>query len=191
MARYLNELDTLSSAASADTLIIREDSSGVDKKITIQALMSAFLPSGTISAFGGAAAPSGYLLCDGSSYLKTEHADLFTAIGTAYGTADGTHFNVPDLRGTFLRGVDGGSGIDPDTAGRTALQAGGNTGDNVGSKQDDAFKSHRHSATIYAGSTSPSVFGRGAATASTAYTNYEGGNESRPINVYVNYIIKT
>lgn len=45
--------------------------------------------------------PTGYLICDGSSVLRATYADLFAIIGTVYGSVDGTHFNLPDLRQRF------------------------------------------------------------------------------------------
>lgn len=151
------------------------------------------VPAGAILPYGGTAAPTGWLMCDGTSYLQSSYPSLYTAIGNAYGAADGAHFNVPDLRGRFLRGVDGGAGRDPDTSSRTAMATGGNTGDNVGSVQSDAFKSHTHNYTYpnTAGanisSTSPSLQGNSNGSTTTA----AGGNETRPVNAYVNYIIKT
>jgi microcystin-dependent protein len=68
------------------------------------------VPAGVVSAFAGAAAPTGYLMCDGASYLRATYADLFTALGGAsspYGLPDGTHFNVPDLRDRAPVGVSG------------------------------------------------------------------------------------
>jgi microcystin-dependent protein len=59
-----------------------------------------------IMAFGGASVPSGYLLCDGSAVSRTSYANLFAAIGTAWGEGDGsTTFNLPDLRGRVVQGV--------------------------------------------------------------------------------------
>lgn len=57
--------------------------------------------AGIIEMYGGAAAPTGYVLCDGASYVRTggTYDALFAAIGTAFGNVDGTHFNVPDLQG--------------------------------------------------------------------------------------------
>ena len=61
---------------------------------------------GTIYAHGGSAAPIGSLVCDGSAISRTDYADLFAAIGTTWGVGDGsTTFNVPDLRGAFVRGT--------------------------------------------------------------------------------------
>lgn len=71
--------------------------------------------SGMLMPFAGdvAAIPSGFLLCDGASVLRSTYAALFTAIGTLYGSVDGTHFNLPNLVGAFPRGVassPGGTG---------------------------------------------------------------------------------
>src|SRR6056300_1288647 len=57
------------------------------------------IPAGTIMAYGGAAAPTGYLLCDNSAVSRTTYARLFAVISTTFGVGDGsTTFNVPDLR---------------------------------------------------------------------------------------------
>jgi microcystin-dependent protein len=158
-------------------------------------LQQALTPTGAILSYGGTSAPSGFLLCDGTSYLQAAYVNLFAVIGTAFGTADGTHFNVPDLRGQFLRGRDGTAGRDPDKASRTAMNTGGNTGNNVGSVQSSQFASHTHTMPVEDNSAAPppyvlplvntSTFGVTQATSAT------GGNETRPINAYVNYIIKT
>jgi len=64
------------------------------------------LPCGTIAMYGASSASSGWLLCDGSSLLRTgTYADLFAVIGTTFGSADGTHFNVPNMKGNFPVGV--------------------------------------------------------------------------------------
>jgi microcystin-dependent protein len=63
------------------------------------------VPVGGIVAYGGAAAPSGYLLCNGSLVNRTTFADLFTAIGILFGAGDGsTTFQLPDLRQRFPLG---------------------------------------------------------------------------------------
>lgn len=67
------------------------------------------VPPGCALPFtGSGSVPSGFLLCNGAAVSRTTYADLFTAIGTLYGTGDGsTTFNIPDFRGRFLRGYDG------------------------------------------------------------------------------------
>jgi microcystin-dependent protein len=104
------------------------------------------IPPGSIVAYGGSTPPpgGGWLLCNGASVDRSKYPALFAAVGTAYGAADEEHFNVPDFRGRFLRGVDGGTGRDPDSAGRTPSNPGGNAGAGVGSLQDAAFQSHTH-----------------------------------------------
>lgn len=63
--------------------------------------------AGDLKATARAVAPDGWLLCDGASLLRATYPALFIAIGVAYGSADGTHFNVPDLRGRTPVGADG------------------------------------------------------------------------------------
>ena len=105
-------------------------------------------PSGAILAFGGSAAPDGWLICDGSSVSRTQYASLFAAVGVAHGSGDGaTTFNLPDYQGRFLRGVDHGSGRDPNASARTAAHPGGNVGDEVGSIEGDAYSMHTHPVT--------------------------------------------
>lgn len=101
-------------------------------------------PAGTIIAFGGGTIPAGYRLCDGSSILRADFPDLYSATGNAWGTANATSFNLPDMRGRFPRGVDGGTGRDDEAASRTLAAAGGNTGNNVGTVQTEQFRFHGH-----------------------------------------------
>lgn len=61
--------------------------------------------------------PGNWLACDGSSLLRTDYPDLFTAIGTAFGAADGTHFSLPDLQGRTAIGTGTGSGLSARTLG--------------------------------------------------------------------------
>ena len=106
---------------------------------------SDLVPPGSVVAYAGDTPPPGWLLCDGSAVSRTTYAALFAALGTAHGEGNGeTTFNLPDYRGTFLRGVDMGAGRDPDAASRTAPGPGGNSGDAVGSVQNDQMQSHRH-----------------------------------------------
>jgi microcystin-dependent protein len=67
--------------------------------------VAAEVPAGGIILFGGSAAPTGYLLCDGTAVSRTTYAALFAVIGTTYGVGNGsTTFNVPDLRQRFPLG---------------------------------------------------------------------------------------
>lgn len=63
------------------------------------------VPVGAILPYGGASAPTGYLLCDGTAVSRTTYSGLFAILGTAYGAGNGsTTFNVPDLRQRFPLG---------------------------------------------------------------------------------------
>ncbi len=89
---------------------------------------------GTVFYSAASAAPRGALKANGAAVSRTTYAALFAAIGTDYGAGDGsTTFNVPDLRGEFVRGLDDGRGID---SGRVR-----------GSAQSDQISSHSHSGT--------------------------------------------
>lgn len=70
-------------------------------------------PAGTVIWTARSTAPTGYLKANGAAISRTTYATLFSAIGTTYGAGDGsTTFNLPDLRGEFVRGWDDGRGID-------------------------------------------------------------------------------
>ena len=89
------------------------------------------VPSGTVLYFAGQSAPAGWLKANGAAISRTAYAALFAAIGTTYGAGDGrSTFNLPDLRGEFIRGWDDGRGVD--------------TGHLFGSVQADAMRQHYH-----------------------------------------------
>lgn len=65
--------------------------------------------AGMIKCHGGSTLPNGYLWCDGSSYLRDDYPYLFAAIGITFGSVDGDHFNVPDLRAKTPIGINNDS----------------------------------------------------------------------------------
>jgi len=68
---------------------------------------------GSVKPHAAAAGPENHLKCDGAAISRTTYSALFAVIGTAFGVGDGaTTFNVPDLRGEFIRGFDDGAGVD-------------------------------------------------------------------------------
>ncbi len=68
--------------------------------------------TGKIGYFAMATPPAGWLEANGASLLRADYQPLFDAIGTHWGSVDGDHFSLPDLRGEFVRGLDNGRGID-------------------------------------------------------------------------------
>ena len=162
---------------------------------------------GKIDAFAIPATtpPPGYLFCNGAAVSRSVYAELFQKIGTTHGSGDGsTTFNLPDYRGRFLRGQDTGIARDPDRASRTAMNSGGNAGDNVGSVQGGQIQSHNHEEGLKTaivndlpyqyGTVGRSGNGVGGFAAQTSQrsglTSSTGGGETRPLNAYVNYFIK-
>ena len=145
---------------------------------------AAGIPSGAVAHFAMNTAPTGWLKANGGAVSRTTYADLFAAIGTTFGVGDGsTTFNLPDLRGEFLRGWDDSRGVD--------------TGRTFGSNQAAAFASHTHtwqnplnySRTQWAadGLAMPTTEAGGGA----GVTGSTGGSETRPRNVALLACIKT
>ena len=141
------------------------------------------VPIASIHAFATQTVPDGYLICDGSVVSRAEYADLFAALGTVWGEGDGsTTFNVPDLRGEFLRRFDAGRGVDE---GRV-----------FASEQNDEFKSHTHGFTetksALSGSREYPVYSSQVVepNAVEEAVTHTGGDETRPRNVAVTYAIK-
>jgi phage-related tail fiber protein len=133
-------------------------------------------PVGTVIAFAGGIAPEGYLLCDGTAYSRITYQRLYMVIGTVYGAGDGATFNVPDLRGEFIRGLDNGRGVD--------------TGRALGSWQEDMFKKHSHGANYLSYSVSGEYARKQGYRGWASQTDETGGSETRPRNVALNYCIK-
>jgi microcystin-dependent protein len=166
-------------------------------------------PAGIIMAFGGTAAPTGFLACNGAAVSRTIYAALFAAIGTTWGSGDGVNtFNVPNLQGAFLRG-SGTSALDPSSP------------RSVGSFQAEAYLNHAHTASssvsdpghahgytaggaatvaLSAGgipvnqsapfSATTGGSGTGISVSTSVATSTTGSTETRPDNYAVLYIIK-
>ena len=102
----LTDVD-ISTVAPVDGDILTYDATA--EEWIAQSLGNAAMPSGSVMAWGGATAPSGWLLCQGQEVSRTEYASLFSAIGTAFGAGDTVMtFNLPDLRGRTPFGRDAG-----------------------------------------------------------------------------------
>ena len=139
-------------------------------------------PAGAVLHFAMAAAPVGWKACDGSAVSRVTYAALFAAIGTIYGAGNGAStFNLPDLRGEFIRGVDGGRGVD--------------VGRGMGSAQGDSIKLHGHGSAIKLGVFEVSGLGAGhfweqSGVGFGAIDSF-GGNETRPRNIALLACIST
>ena len=174
--------------------------------------LAAGVPVGTILTFGASTPPSGFLECNGSAISRSTYASLFSILSTTHGAGDGSStFNIPDLRGQFVRGWDNSAGVDASRV--------------FGSTQTDQNKNHTHttdSVTLTGGIRKISEgFGSGGSatgvftktadgtntitgssstspvggvdfdgTHSHTISSSGGGTEARPKNVALMYIIK-
>lgn len=108
------------------------------------------VPVGSVTAFAGSTAPSGWLLCFGQAISRTQYSALFSVVGTTYGTGDGsTTFNLPDLRGRIPAGKDdmGGSAasrLTSGTSGITGTTLGAAGGDERVHQHTHVQNSHNH-----------------------------------------------
>jgi microcystin-dependent protein len=162
-------------------------------------------PAGIIMAFGGTAAPTGFLACNGAAVSRTIYAALFAAIGTTWGSGDGVNtFNVPDLRGAFLRG-SGTSALDPSSprsVGSFQAEAYLNHAHTASSSVSDPGHSHTYQESVGGpsawqagpgygnGTRSTGSSGTGISVSTSVATSTTGGTETRPDNYAVLYIIK-
>ncbi|WP_434632075.1 phage tail protein [Chromobacterium sp. CV08] len=140
-------------------------------------------PPGLVGYFISASVPAGWLKANGAAVSRTAYAALFSIIGIQFGAGDGsTTFNLPDLRGEFLRGWDDGRGVDNGRALGSAQGSqnlshnhGGGTGSagaHNHSAWTDAQGQHQHTSAFRYGYNPGSVAGSNGAEA----TNAGGGN---------------
>jgi len=157
----------------------------------VTATAQALLPAGAVMPFAMNSAPAGWLAANGAAVSRSAYATLFAAISTTHGVGDGsTTFNLPDLRGIFVRG-----------SGSQTISGKAYSG-TFAAKEQDAFQEHRHSQI-------PSSIGSGGSGVSDAGTTLIGnvtgtsvevagsgfgvprtGSETRPVNVSLLYCIK-
>ena len=142
------------------------------------------LKIGAIIPFTGTTAPNGYMICDGTAISRTEYAELFSVIGTTFGSGDGsTTFNIPNLKGKVPVGLDSND-TDFDTIGETG-----------GSKE---LQEHNHKLktgfdyVASSGSNTSNYVKKEGVLTANFYTENAGTGNSGNLQPYIviNYIIK-
>ncbi|KUM02269.1 tail fiber protein [Chromobacterium subtsugae] len=107
---------------------------GIVDGATLAQLKAATAFAGAVLHFAMPNAPDGWLKANGAAVSRSQYAALFAAIGSTYGAGDGsTTFNLPDLRGEFIRGWDDIGKTDPDSPKRK-----------VGDRQAQQTATHKH-----------------------------------------------
>ena len=141
--------------------------------------ISGVVPIGAIIVTAANTPDTNYLECNGAEVSRSTYATLFSRIGTTFGVGDGsTTFNLPDIRGEFVRGWDNSRGVDSGRA--------------FGSLQADALKAHTHQIkqvtnNTIGGSNTGAHASSGTYTSGTSST---GGTETRPRSIALMYQIK-
>ena len=137
------------------------------------------VPASAVMAFASTTVPVGWLECNGAAVSRTTYAALFAIVATIYGVGDGsTTFNLPDLRGEFIRGFDNGRGVDSARA--------------IGSAQTDEFEAHTHTIPSQSNANSGTFVedADSSGGAAGAVTGSTGSTETRPRNIAMMYCIK-
>jgi len=154
--------------------------SGLDADLLDNKDSTFLVPTGTVLWYAGTTAPVGWLVQNGQAISRTTYSNLFSIIGTTYGSGDGSAtFNLPDLV----------------TGNRFIRASGGSL--SVGTKQSDDFKSHNHTVGVQdpgsAGSENgfkPLAQSGQGKSPGTVTSNSTGGTETRPKNIAFLPIIK-
>lgn len=161
------------------------------------------LPSGMLAPYAGSSAPSGWLLCDGSAVSRTTYSALFTAISTTYGVGDGsTTFNLPDLRGRAVRGLDnmGGTAANRITSGGSGITGttlGASGGAETVTLTTAQMPAHTHTVTGWSGSAGSTnhipeqVTNISGSAYATSSSGTGGAHNNTGPTIMLNYIIKT
>lgn len=135
-----------------------------------------YIPAGKIYPYAGSTVPDGYLLCDGSAVSRADYAKLFEAIGTTYGTGDGsTTFNLPNLQGRVPVGASSSY----------SMGATGGEATHVLTPSETASKSHRHGMSHGHNFTQPTVNGGATTTGGGGGHAHTSGSYSSGFLAYI------
>ena len=194
-SRLAYNVDLVGGVIKIDTVSLTNASMDANTQmagVNLSTQISSAVPTGTIQSHAASSAPSGWLICDGSAISRTTYSDLYSIVGTTWGSGDGsTTFAIPDLRGAFLRGEGTGT-----------MNSRNKVGGSVGDYQEDQFQGHNHAMRIFTGT---ATYGPKAGdnynyaswtssiqqpTTWSTYGDVRYGNETVPYNASVRYCIK-
>ncbi|MFW5799441.1 MAG: phage tail protein [Spirochaetota bacterium] len=175
-------------------IILREEKGSPLTHEELDQNFKSIIPPGTILTYSAEIPPDGYLICDGSELARDVYSNLFNIIGELYGSGDDVStFNIPDLRGEFIRGFDNGKGVDVDREigsyqeGTKHVWISGNTNNYLYFPRDSVAVKPVNYEEVENGSKHRLAHETAiTGTASATQTLYK----SRPRNIALNYIIK-
>jgi microcystin-dependent protein len=192
---YLLQYDSAANASAGAWIVL-------NPTVAVPSIPDA-MPVGMIVPYAGTSAPSKFLFCFGQNVSRTTYSALFTALGTTYGSGDGsTTFTLPDLRGRVVAGKDdmGGSAAsrltnsgtgNPGIAGATLGAAGGADRHTLTTAQ---MPSHNHgllrTGTLTGGGSD--AMSQSAQNTNSTTTQNTGGGEAHPIvqpTIVLNFIV--
>ena len=171
--------------------VVPPDGSVTQAKLSSNVIL---IPTGMIAPFAMSTAPTGWLECDGSAVSRTTYADLFTALSTTHGVGDGsTTFNVPDLRGEFIRGWDNGKGTDSSRTFASSQSDNANSISQFNSSGSGQITGSSFTVTVPTDGTYSSYLsmdGRLTTYGQGAIRFQTNGIETRPRNIAMMYCVK-
>ena len=166
------------------------------------------LPAGGIIPYAGSTAPTGWLLCDGSTISSTTYNALYLVVGTTYG-GDSSNFALPDLRGRMVAGVDAMNNSVGSGGGAASRLTGASTLAAVSGSETQTLSTHQmpsHTHDTYTGQANNNQNGvagrapKGSDISSPTIAAYSNGaltkggdqpHQNMPPYLVLNYIIKT
>ena len=126
-ARFRSDISVDRNLQVTGTTTLKDDVLVQDADLTVQGTIDTFglyvnghylVPPGTVVSYISSTSPTGWLLCDGTTYLKAAYTVLASVLGTTFG-GDATHFVVPDLRGRSVIGQGAGTSLTTRTLGQS------------------------------------------------------------------------
>ena len=159
--------------------------SGNSRKTTTGEIAARAMPVGSIMAFAASIAPAGWLECNGAAVSRTSFPHLFSKVHTMFGAGDEkTTFNIPDLRGEFVRGWDNGRGVDTDR------EFGSAQGEEIGPHDHKLSQLQYNNRNGNGGSNQNAEYNANGTTIMTISTDENSGIENRPRNIALLFCIK-
>ena len=182
--------DTARLAAGGASTVLTSDGTDIAWAAT-----AGGVATGTVVSLATSAEPTGYLECDGAAVSRSTYSDLFSTIASTYGAGDGSStFNLPDLRGEFIRGFDNSRGVDASRVFGSAQANELESHNHIGGfsrASGFTYSSGRYGVDTHGSGSNHSSSSSGTYTQKYPYTSSTGGTETRPRNIALMYCIKT